>query len=468
MPIQFLDSGGQSFVLDSSHADVIDTSKSLTLTQSSTVEIFTSAQFTGVQLWAVDATNATLLSEGLPFTGTNLVTNGQFGLTTITLPAGTWFFGAVDTSVPAGQTTGAFVDATVISDPGATTAGNVPMAIYGNPGSWRSIGFDVTGSPQGFLQEEAVGGKTVVMTQAQFQTFEAHYATGYNGGAFDSVETLGGSATDPGAHQELTLAPGSYELVWINDTAGWSGGAANLSFFSGNGATGSVAINSNTDLVAKDMPSAVGDDLQANAQFTEVHAGFGNDTIQGAAVADILRGDQGDDSISGGAQFDDINGNMGNDTLHGNDGDDWVVGGKDNDVQFGDAGSDIVWGNLGNDTLDGGDGNDQVRGGQGDDILTGGAGNDFISGDRGNDTESGGAGADLFHGSQDAGIDKVLDFNLAEGDRVMLDPGTTFTVKQVGADTVIDMGPSPDGSPNEMILVGVQMSTLTGDWIFGF
>jgi hypothetical protein len=80
-------------------------------------------------------------------------------------------------------------------------------------------------------------------------------------------------------------------------------------------------------------------------------------------------------------------------------------------------------------------------------------------------TESGGAGADIFHGSQDAGIDRVLDFNLAEGDRVMLDPGTTFTVSQVGNDTVIDMG-AINGQPNQMILVGVPMSTLTGNWIF--
>ncbi len=94
------------------------------------------------------------------------------------------------------------------------------------------------------------------------------------------------------------------------------------------------------------------------------------------------------------------------------------------------ASGDIVWGNLGNDTLDGGAGNDQVRGGQGDDVLYGGPGDDFISGDRGNDTVSGGPGADIFHTSQDAGIDKVMDFNLAEGDRVMLDPGTTYTLRQ--------------------------------------
>jgi serralysin len=56
----------------------------------------------------------------------------------------------------------------------------------------------------------------------------------------------------------------------------------------------------------------------------------------------------------------------------------------------------------------------------------------------------------------------VLNFDQTHGDRVMLDPGTAFTVSQVGADTVIDMGIG-----NEMILVGVQMSTLTSGWIFG-
>jgi serralysin len=75
---------------------------------------------------------------------------------------------------------------------------------------------------------------------------------------------------------------------------------------------------------------------------------------------------------------------------------------------------------------------------------------------------TGASSADLFHGSQDAGIDRVLDFNLAAGDRVFLDPGTTYTLSQVGADTVIDMG-----GGHQMILVGVQLSTLTPGWIFG-
>ena len=191
--------------------------------------------------------------------------------------------------------------------------------------------------------------------------------------------------------------------------------------------------------------------------------GRANDTYDGRSGHEtgLISGGLGDDTLMGGAGFDNLQGNMGNDSLSGGGGGDIVVGGKDDDHQAGDDGNDVVWGNLGNDTLDGGAGADQVRGGQGDDVVNGGAGNDYVSGDRGNDTITGGAGADLFHGSQDAGIDRVLDFNLGEGDRVMLDPGTTYTVSQVGSDTVIDMG-----AGNQMILVGVQMSTLTSGWIF--
>jgi Ca2+-binding RTX toxin-like protein len=205
-----------------------------------------------------------------------------------------------------------------------------------------------------------------------------------------------------------------------------------------------------------------GPDVFIGSPLADLLRGYGgNDTINAGEGSNYVRGDDGDDVLTGGASFDDINGNVGNDTVSTGSGDDYAVGGKDNDSLFGDTGGDVVWGNLGNDTQDGGDGNDQVRGGQGDDTITGGAGNDYVSGDRGNDTIAGGTGADLFHGSQDAGIDRVVDFNLAEGDRVMLDPGTTYTLRQVGADTVIDMG-----GGHQMILVGVQLSTLTGGWIF--
>ena len=261
-----------------------------------------------------------------------------------------------------------------------------------------------------------------------------------------------------------------------NDTFDFSGYSQNQTidlrsgFFSNvGGLTGNVAVAQGAN-IENAIGGSGADSVSGNALANVIQSGAGNDTVSGGAGGDTidggagqsyLRGDDGNDVIVGGSSFDDINGNTGDDTVSGGLGDDWTVGGKDNDSLSGGGGGDVVWGNLGNDTLDGGDGNDQVRGGQGDDTITGGAGDDFVSGDRGNDTIAGGTGADLFHGSQDAGIDRVVDFNLAEGDRVMLDPGTTYTVSQVGADTVLDMG-----GGNQMILVGVQMSTLTPGWVF--
>ena len=204
------------------------------------------------------------------------------------------------------------------------------------------------------------------------------------------------------------------------------------------------------------------DTLGGGAGGDTLHGGVDDDVLTGGSGEDYLRGDDGSDLISGGADFDDISGNAGNDTASGGLGNDWVIGGKDNDSLSGDEGSDLVYGNLGSDTCDGGSGDDNVRGGQGNDLVLGGAGNDFVSGDKGDDTMTGGTGADIFHTFGDAGIDRVTDFNLAEGDRVQLDPGTQYTVAQVGADTVISMT-----GGGQMVLVGVTLSSLTEGWIFG-
>jgi len=176
---------------------------------------------------------------------------------------------------------------------------------------------------------------------------------------------------------------------------------------------------------------------------------------------DYLRGGEGDDRIYGGWGFDDVHGNQGSDTLSGGQAGDWVVGGQGSDSLSGDDGDDLVYGNLGDDTLDGGPGPDIVRGGQGSDILHGGAGNDFLSGDLGDDTLTGGSGADVFSSFGAAGLDRIVDFNLAEGDRVRLDPGSTYTVNQQGADVVVEV---TGGA--RVVLVGVNMTALTGNWIF--
>jgi len=206
---------------------------------------------------------------------------------------------------------------------------------------------------------------------------------------------------------------------------------------------------------ADSLFGGAGDD-HIYATFPPGIAGFGGPSPS------YLRGEDGNDIIVGGLGFDDINGNKGNDTIDGGpSGNDWLVGGQGDDLITAHTGQNILYGNLGDDTLNAGSGGELMRGGQGNDSLVGGAGNDWLSGDRGNDTLTGGAGADTFHTASGAGVDRVLDFHIAEGDRVQVDAGTTYAVNQVGADTVIDMG-----NGDQMILVGVQTSTLTGGWIF--
>jgi Ca2+-binding RTX toxin-like protein len=203
--------------------------------------------------------------------------------------------------------------------------------------------------------------------------------------------------------------------------------------------------------------------ITAQSPGDTLSGGAGDDTVAGLGGGNYLRGDDGNDSIQGGVGFDDINGNKGDDTLDGGaGGNDWLVGGQGNDLITAHADQNILYGNLGADTLHGGAGGDLLRGGQGDDVIVGGSGNDWISGDRGSDTLTGGAGADIFHSFSGAGIDLVTDFNASEGDRVQLDPGTSFAVSQSGSDTIVDMG-----NGDEMILRNVQLSALPAGWIFG-
>ena len=206
--------------------------------------------------------------------------------------------------------------------------------------------------------------------------------------------------------------------------------------------------------------NALANRLDGGAGGGSIYGGAGGDTLTQASGRSYLRGDDGDDSISGGSDFDDINGNQGADTVSAGAGDDWVVGGKDGDRLSGDGGNDVVLGNLGQDTLEGGDGADTIRGGQDDDSVSGGAGADWLSGDRGADTLSGGGGADIFHSFDGADIDLILDFNPAEGDRILLDAGTTWQVSQDGADTLVELL-----GGGRLILQGVLATSLSGDWI---
>lgn len=249
--------------------------------------------------------------------------------------------------------------------------------------------------------------------------------------------------------------------LWLQDvTGGTITGNKGTAFALDNNTSGLTTANNITIAQTNDPAAGLAMFNAAHPAAAQLTGDAADNVLVGGFGISVIRGGDGADSITGGAAFDDINGNQGDDTAHGGAGDDWVVGGKGNDVLFGDAGDDLVLGNLGDDTLSGGDGKDILRGGQGADVLQGGAGDDWLSGDRGDDTITGGAGADTFHSFSGAGIDRITDFRLSEGDRVLLDAGTAYTLRQSGADTIVDMG-----NGDQVVLVGVSLSSLTGAWI---
>lgn len=201
--------------------------------------------------------------------------------------------------------------------------------------------------------------------------------------------------------------------------------------------------------------------LDAGGGNDSVTGDAGSDQIIGGDGTDYLQGNTGADTVTGGSGDDNVLGGKDNDFIHGNSGADYVTGDAGNDTAHGGKDADLVHGREGNDIVSGDDGDDVVRGGKGDDQVLGGAGADFISGDTGNDTVSGGAGADTFHAFSGSGLDLVVDFDLSEGDRVMLAPGTQYSTSQVGLDTVVTIA-----GGDQIILQGVQLSTLTDGWIF--
>ncbi|WP_374471684.1 DUF4347 domain-containing protein [Phenylobacterium sp.] len=211
--------------------------------------------------------------------------------------------------------------------------------------------------------------------------------------------------------------------------------------------------------------------VHGNAGADTVNGGDGGDLVYGGKGSDRLWGDAGGDTVSGDLGEDFLQGNAGADSLDGGEGADTVHGGQDGDVAWGGAGDDAVSGDFGDDAVHGGQGNDTVRGGEGADVVRGGQGadllrgeaaDDWLSGDLGDDTLAGGAGADTFHLFAGAGADLVLDFDRGQGDRVQLLPGQAYSLSQVGADTVIDLG-----AGTKMVLANVQLAGLDVGWIPG-
>lgn len=164
-----------------------------------------------------------------------------------------------------------------------------------------------------------------------------------------------------------------------------------------------------------------------------------------------------------------IYGTDSDDALSGGRGNDFMYGYRGNDEMRGGGGNDQIQGHQGDDRLFGEDGSDTLFGGHGDDLLDGGAGNDSLWGGTGRDTLRGGTGTDTFNFGRSvdsttrtteqiqaitsdiddtAGLDTILDFNRAEGDRIDISRIDAFDQSRDGfndnAAFTIVSGPSTD------------------------
>lgn len=316
-------------------------------------------------------------------------------------------------------------------------------------------------------------------------------------------DLLDGDPTEPPpfiAYAMYTTASGGVRASLATSAAQDVGGGAGVDTLRHfNGLVGSAFADTLTaGAGAQSLLGGAGDDrLEAGPDGAEMHGGPGDDLLIGGlggdtafydvdrvsgatgasgpltvdlriTVAQDVGGGQGRDTLLsidnlvGGGFGDSLTGSDDPNVMFGRPGADSISGLGGADTVFGDEDADTLNGNTGADRIEGGPGADVVRGGQGDDVVSGGDGNDFIAGDRGSDTLTGGAGGDIFHAWSGAGLDRVTDFHAGEGDRVFLLPGAAPAVSQVGADTVIDFG-----GGNQMVLAGVQLSSLPAGWIFG-
>jgi Ca2+-binding RTX toxin-like protein len=241
-----------------------------------------------------------------------------------------------------------------------------------------------------------------------------------------------------------------------------------------------VSVNNIENILIEDLRDQDTDDELDFGTLPQAFTYEGShldNTVQGSAFNDIIRGANGDDELRG---------NAGNDIIDGGHGDDYLYGGAGNDILFPGTGSGIVNGNDGIDTVNfsnatsavdiklevtnsidnlpvgaslleliqylvplgesssadgtnilkylenaiGSNYNDSIKGTSSDNLLFGGhgadiidalAGNDVLIAGGGFDTLSGGTGADVFELSDRNSTVTITDYKFSEGDRIQID-----------------------------------------------
>ena len=163
------------------------------------------------------------------------------------------------------------------------------------------------------------------------------------------------------------------------------------------------------EIIAKDpYGETASQTLEINIQ-TPSNAIMVSQNKIGSLKADLLIGNEANNTIRGNAGDDEVYGMDGNNTLYGGIGNDVLYGGNGADILNGGIGDDTLYGGNDNDTLNGDAGNDILRGGADDDVLNAGIGNDTLHGGVGNDILNGGLGNDIYIFNKGDGYDSIND-----------------------------------------------------------
>ncbi|QOZ22711.1 Calx-beta domain-containing protein [Bradyrhizobium sp. CCBAU 51753] len=272
----FVDGDDDAFTIDSAHQRHVNPG-GLTFSTVTSVSAFTAAQFAGVSFWAIDSSNLSAFQSGAAFSGVRLGADNFTGFISVNLAPGTWYLGITTNSSFTGGSIPTYSEMSTLSLPGESFVGNVPMRADGNAGAWDAQGFTITGNVQQFWEAEASAGVYVIMNDELFGQFQAAYPNGYTGGSYAYLTALGngngGNTSDIDA--ETFLPAGHYYMVWINNSTGWAGGAANLTGFSasagnsigttgsggsggGGGGGGNTGVNLTTTLLDVNTNAGIG------------------------------------------------------------------------------------------------------------------------------------------------------------------------------------------------------------------
>jgi Ca2+-binding RTX toxin-like protein len=164
------------------------------------------------------------------------------------------------------------------------------------------------------------------------------------------------------------------------------------------------------------MGSSYDDHLVGNGSDNKLWGFSGNDTLKGGGGADQLYGSLGIDTASYVMSPEGVTVSLFNGLTQGGDAEGDTLSSIEN--LRGSNYADTLVGNNDANVLEGLGGKDQLKGAGGADTLVGGAGADQMTGGAGTDKFILGALADT--GVTSATMDVIMDFNLAEGDKINL------------------------------------------------